>query len=64
MSGFRVTLMENYDSAIISFLLWIDDQIRLHPEQVTEADEAQLARIVKLVEGVDEHLNDAVKWNP
>lgn len=54
MSGFRVTLMENDDSEIISFLLWIDDQIRLHPELVTEADEAQLARIVKLVEGVDE----------
>ena len=44
--------MEDEDSEFIPFLLWIDDQIRLHPELVTEADEDQLARIAKLVECV------------
>ena len=47
--------MEDEDSEVIQFLLWIDDQIRLHPELVTEADEDQLARIAKLVEGVEVH---------
>ena len=45
--------MEDEDSEFIPFLLWIDDQIRLHQELVTEADEEQLARIAKLVEGVE-----------
>ncbi len=46
--------MEDDDECIFKFLSYLDQQMMLHPELVVEADEAQLARIAELVDGVDD----------
>lgn len=40
-------------SELYEFLDYLDKQMKLHSEYITEADEEQLERIAKLVEGVD-----------
>lgn len=39
-------------SELYEFLDYLDQQMKLHPELITEADEKQLKRIAKLVEGM------------
>jgi len=45
--------MEDDDECIFKFLLYLDQQLMLHPELVVESDEAQLSRIAELVDGVE-----------
>ena len=37
--------IEDDDECIFKFLLYLNQQLMLHPELVVESDEAQLARI-------------------
>ena len=37
-----------------AFLQYIEEQITLHPELIVEANEEQLERIAKLVEGMED----------
>ena len=39
-------------SELYVFLAYLELQMKLHPEYMTEADEEQLKRIAKLVEGM------------
>ncbi len=45
--------VEDDDECIFKFLSYLDQQLMLHPELVVESDEAQLARIAELVDGVE-----------
>ena len=46
--------IEDDDECIFKFLLYLNQQLMLHPELVVESDEAQLARISELVDGVED----------
>lgn len=41
-------------SELYEFLDYLDQQMKLHPEYITEADEEQLKRIAELVEGMND----------
>ncbi len=41
------------DPVMLAFLQFLENQITRHPEQIEPLDQAQLARIAALVEGVD-----------
>jgi len=41
------------DPALLAFLDYLEQQMAAHPELIVEADEGQLKRIAKLVEGVE-----------
>ena len=40
--------------ALWAFIQYLEEQMTLHPELIVEANEAQLERIAKLVEGMDD----------
>ena len=46
-------MTEDDDPALQAYLDDLDQQMALYPELIIEADEAQLERIAKLVEGVE-----------
>ncbi len=45
--------LEDDDPVLLAFLAYLDEQMTTHPELTVEADDAQLARIAQLVEGVE-----------
>ena len=49
--NFRDT--EEMGADMLAFLDYLHQQMEAHPELIVEADEAQLERIAKLVEGVE-----------
>ena len=48
----RRTRDDDGDPVVLGFLSFLEEQAREHPEMITPIDQAQLARIAKLVEGV------------
>ena len=49
----RKTKDDESDPVVASFLLFLEKQMTLHPEDIVAADAAQLRRIGKLVKGVE-----------
>lgn len=55
MENFLTNDQNEFDCKILcAFLQYIEEQMTLHPELIVEADEVQLERIAKLIEGVDD----------
>ena len=51
--GKRARAAGNEDPAVLGFLRFLESQMTLRPDQIVAADGAQLARIGKLVRGVN-----------
>jgi hypothetical protein len=49
----RRTMEEDSDPVMLGFLSFLEKQVSEHPEMITPVDQEQLARIGKLVEGVE-----------
>ena len=51
--GKRAHSAQGEDPVVLGFLRFLESQMKLRPDQIIPADRAQLARIAKLVRGVD-----------
>ena len=48
-----MTIQDDEDPVLFTFLNFLEKEMTAHPDQIIPADQAQLERIQKLVDGVE-----------